>query len=58
MVDIFQESPAKMHPHFTMTLLHRKHNLDGVWFMDSWPATREPHIVVADPVRQYLTFML
>jgi len=50
MVDILKESPDGMHPQVQGTLMYRKHNLDGVYFMDAWPAMKEPQIVVCDPV--------
>lgn len=50
MVDLYKEVPAKAHPQTQMTVLYRKHNLDNVWFLEAWPAMREPQIVIADPV--------
>ncbi|KAL2060699.1 hypothetical protein VTL71DRAFT_9340 [Oculimacula yallundae] len=47
--DLYKNSPADTHPHATMTLLHRKHKLGALYFLDNWPAAPERQLVINDP---------
>jgi hypothetical protein len=50
LVPIFKESPRDAHPTPVITLLYRKLNLSGLYFMDNWPAAPYRQMVIVDPV--------
>ncbi|KUJ06776.1 cytochrome P450 [Mollisia scopiformis] len=47
--DIYKNSPMNTHPMCTMTLLSRKHNLDGIYYLDTWPISDMRQLCVTDP---------
>jgi hypothetical protein len=50
MAEIYAHAPTDTHPHGVMTMMQRKWNLKGMWFIDTWPATGERQLVIVDPV--------
>jgi hypothetical protein len=50
MAEMYAHAPTDAHPHGVMTMMQRKWNLKGMWFIDTWPATGERQLVIVDPV--------
>jgi len=58
LVDLYKGVPADAHPHSPITLLHRKLHLSGVYYLDTWPASPERQMIIADPVSEYSVWFL
>jgi len=51
MAEIYAHAPTNTHPMGIMTMLRRRWNLKGMWFLDTWPfGGSERQIVIVDPV--------
>lgn len=50
MAGMYTHAPTDTHPHGVMTMMQRKWNLKGMWFIDNWPATAYRQLVIAEPV--------
>ncbi|KAE8447159.1 hypothetical protein EG329_010990 [Mollisiaceae sp. DMI_Dod_QoI] len=46
---LYKNSPMDTHPMCTMTLLSRKHNLGGIYYLDTWPFCDMCQLCVTDP---------
>jgi len=50
MAEMYAHAPTDCHPHGVFAMMQRKYNLKGMWFMDSWPASPQRQLVIAEPV--------
>ncbi|PMD48855.1 cytochrome P450 [Hyaloscypha variabilis F] len=49
MAEMYAQAPTDSHPHGVFTMMQRQYNLKGMWFMDTWPASPQRQLVIADP---------
>jgi hypothetical protein len=50
MGEIYAHIPINIHPHVAMTMMQRKWNLRGLFFLDTWPVSNVRQLVIIDPV--------
>jgi hypothetical protein len=50
MGEIYAHIPINIHPHVAMTMVQRKWNLRGLFFLDTWPMSNVRQLVITDPV--------
>ncbi|KAI9851999.1 MAG: hypothetical protein M1838_002122 [Thelocarpon superellum] len=49
MAKVAPRFPASIHPHVMMADLERKHNFGPLWFLDTWPISKDPQMIISDP---------
>ncbi|KAE9376613.1 cytochrome P450 [Stipitochalara longipes BDJ] len=49
MAEMYAHAPTDSHPHGVFTMMQRKYALKGMWFMDTWPASPQRQLIIADP---------
>jgi cytochrome P450 len=50
MAGLIKDLPPKVHPESMITMIHRRYNLGGLFFLDSWPAESQTLMIIGDPV--------
>jgi predicted ATPase len=56
LAEMYAHAPTDTHIHGVLTMMQRKYKLEGMWFLDSWPASPQRQLVIADPVRTIIPF--